>query len=43
MGDEVDVVLVFDHPSNQEVPALKDLVEYIAQERLGAGATVNRY
>jgi hypothetical protein len=43
VGDEVDVVLVFEAPSNQEVPALKDLVEYIAQEKLGDGATVNKY
>jgi len=43
VGDEVDVVLVFEGPSNQDVPALQDLLEYIEQERLGTGATVNKH
>jgi hypothetical protein len=30
-------------PSNEQVPALADLLSYIEQERLGAGTTVNKY
>jgi hypothetical protein len=43
VGDEIDVVLVFDGATNNDVPALSDLVEYIEQERLGTGATVNKH
>ena len=43
VGDEIDVVLVFDGATNDQVPALSDLVEYIEQEKLGAGATVNKH
>ena len=43
VGDEIDVVLVYEAPSNNDVPALKDLVDYIAQEKLGADATVNKF
>ena len=43
VGEETDQILVYDQPSNQQVPALADLLEYIEQERLGAGTTVNQY
>jgi hypothetical protein len=43
VGDEVDIILVFEDTTNQQVPALKDLVEYIAQEKLGADATINKH
>ncbi len=35
VGDETDVVLVYDQPSNTEVPALADLISHIEQEKLG--------
>ena len=43
VGDETDVILVYDEPSNEEVPALSDLIAYIEQEKLGAGTTVNKH
>jgi hypothetical protein len=43
VGDEVDQFLIYEQPTNQQVPALADLLEYIEQERLGAGTTVNKY
>jgi hypothetical protein len=43
VGDETDVVLIYDQPSNDEVPALSDLLAYMEQERLGIGATVNKH
>jgi hypothetical protein len=43
VGDETDIVLVYEAPSNSEVPSLKDIVDYIAQEKLGADATVNKF
>jgi hypothetical protein len=43
VGEETDEVLVYEAPSNAQVPALADLLEYIEQERLGAGTTVTKY
>jgi hypothetical protein len=43
VGDETDVILVYNEPSNAQVPALSDLISYIEQEKLGAGATVNKH
>jgi hypothetical protein len=43
VGDETDIILVFEDTTNEQVPALSDLVEYIAQEKLGADATVNKH
>ena len=43
VGEETDQILVYDQPSNEQVPALADLLEYIEQERLGAGTTVNKF
>ncbi len=43
VGDETDVVLVYDEPSNTDVPALSDLISYIEQEKLGTGAVVNKH
>jgi hypothetical protein len=42
VGEETDQLLVYDQPTNDQVPALADLVAYIEQERLGAGSTVNK-
>jgi hypothetical protein len=42
VGEETDQILVSDQPSNEQVLALADLLEYIEQERLGAGSTVNK-
>jgi hypothetical protein len=43
VGEETDQILVYEQPTNDQVPALADLVAYIEQERLGAGSTVNKY
>ena len=43
VGDETDIVLAYDRPSNTQVPALADLVAYIQQERLGSGSVVNKH
>ena len=43
VGDEIDEILLYEAPTNEQVPALKDLVEYIQQERLGEGSVVNKY
>jgi hypothetical protein len=43
VGEETDEILVYEAPTNDQVPALADLVAYIEQERLGAGTTVNKY
>ncbi len=43
VGDEIDIVLTYDQPSNEQVPALADLVAYIQQERLGTGSIVNKH
>ena len=43
VGEETNEILVYEAPTNDQVPALADLVAYIEQERLGAGTTVNRY
>jgi hypothetical protein len=42
VGEETDEVLVYEAPSNAQVPALADLLVYIEQERLGAGTVVNK-
>ena len=43
VGDETDEILLYEAPTNAQVPALKDLVDYIQQERLGEGSVVNKY
>jgi hypothetical protein len=43
VGEETDELLVYDQPTNDQVPALADVLEYIEQERLGAGTTVNKH
>jgi hypothetical protein len=43
VGDETDVILTFDQPSNAQVPALADLLSYIEQEKLGNSATVHKH
>ena len=43
VGDETDAISVYDEPTNDQVPALSDLISYIEQERLGAGTTVNKH
>jgi hypothetical protein len=43
VGDEIDIVLAYDQPNNEQVPALADLVAYIEQERLGTGSVVNKH
>jgi hypothetical protein len=43
VGEETDELLAYEAPSNDQVPALVDLLDYIEQERLGAGTVVNKY
>ena len=40
IGDEIDTTLVYDAPTNEQIPALKGLLDYIAQYPNG---TVNKY
>jgi hypothetical protein len=43
VGEKVDVVLTYNQPTNEQVPALADIVAYIQQERLGTGSVVNKH
>jgi len=43
VGEETDELLVYEAPSNEQIPALADLLAYIEQERLGAGSTVQKH
>ena len=40
IGDEIETELVYDAPTNEQIPALKGLLDYIAQYPNG---TVNKY
>jgi hypothetical protein len=42
VGEETDELLVYEAPSNDQVPALADILQFIEQ-RLGAGTVVNKY
>ena len=40
IGDEIETTLVYDAPTNQQIPALKGLLDYISQNPNG---TINKY
>ena len=40
IGDEIETTLVYDAPTNQQIPALKGLLDYLSQNPYG---TINKY